>query len=337
MSCQENSREQDAATYESPSPETAGVIRGALRSIFRPTTLFRKGAAGKLPMQKVGKLSESASKGIDLVTNIKEAVSHEDSHNTTSASSNKNVFYNLGTKSIAFTKLFIKNTILGTAVFDCYVKLVEYGADMSGANDVGVVAAFADNNGNVPILSYHFFAGAVAGSVHSAVSLIFDSLEFRTLPSFQAARSSALHHSIAHSVLFGFYEVTKRRMVSYYSNVDNAYVDNYLRTEKKIVYFYEVASVALAGGIAGVLQTTVSHYTGMWLHIDGHTSNNNAAQQLEQHCNEKKEIISKLRSKIAYIKQCFQPLPPLRSTVILPFPIMAIAFLAFEFATTDSA
>jgi len=225
---------------------------------------------------------------------------------------------------------------LGTAVFDCYVKLVEYGAEMSGANDVGAaVPAFADTKGNAPILSYHFLAGAVAGSVHSAISLIFDSIEFRTLPSFHAARSSAVHHSIAHSVLFGCYEMTKRHMVSYYSNVDNSYVDNYLRTEKKIVYFYEVASVALAGGIAGVLQCTVSHYTGMWLHIDGHTSNNNLVQQLEHRCDGKKESISKLRSKIASIKQCFQPLPPLRSTVILPFPIMAITFLAFEFAMSN--
>ena len=104
MSCQENTREQDATAYESPSPETAGVIRGALRSIFRPTALFRKGAVGKLPMQKVGKLSESASQGIHLVTNITEAVSHEESQTTTNASSNKNLFYNLGTKSIAFTK-----------------------------------------------------------------------------------------------------------------------------------------------------------------------------------------------------------------------------------------
>ncbi len=239
--------------------------------------------------------------------------------------------------------VFIKNTILGTAVFDAYVELVEVPqpsiiSDSSGGGTTLVAANISSSTRNAPLLSVHFAAGAIAGSLHSVLSLMFNSLESRSLPSLQTIRSSTLHHAVAHSVLFGFYQLTKRRITYYYSSfidTNTSSKDNYLEdktTGKTSVYSYEVASVAIAGGFAGVMQSVCSHYTGMWLHVDDYFQNNiaHSVQNMERH--KHSNIYRKIASRLT---QIFQPLPPLRSTVLIPFPIMAVAFLAFEYGSPD--
>jgi hypothetical protein len=97
--------EQDAAAIvhqSSSSPEAAGVVRGALRSIHRPFTtkdLFRRGAVGRLPVRRVRKITDSASKGLDLVSNITESIGEETPKKTF-----QSFFTNWGSKTVVFAK-----------------------------------------------------------------------------------------------------------------------------------------------------------------------------------------------------------------------------------------
>lgn len=86
----------------SSSPEAAGVVRGALRSIRRPSTtsnLFRRGAVGRLPIRRVRKISDSASKGLDLVSNITESIGEG-----TPKKNFRGFFTDWTAKSVVFTK-----------------------------------------------------------------------------------------------------------------------------------------------------------------------------------------------------------------------------------------
>jgi hypothetical protein len=197
---------------------------------------------------------------------------------------------------------------------------------------------------NAPLLPIHFAAGAIAGSFHSILSLAFNALETRSLPTPQMTRSSTIHHALAHSILFGFYELTKRRIACYYNSYadihnpvrDDCSEDN--KSGKATVYSYEVASVAISGGFAGVMQSVCSHYTGMWLHVDDyvpHNSKYNAVNSAQNEYVEKNKLIMLYRNMATRLAHILQPLPPMRSTVLIPFPIMAVAFLAFEYGSPD--
>jgi hypothetical protein len=90
------------AQQSSSSPEAAGVVRGALRSIRRPSTtsnLFRRGAVGRLPVRRVRKISDSASKGLDLVSNITESIGEGSPKKTF-----RGFFADWTTKSVVFAK-----------------------------------------------------------------------------------------------------------------------------------------------------------------------------------------------------------------------------------------
>jgi hypothetical protein len=247
--------------------------------------------------------------------------------------------------------VFIKNTILGTAVFDSYVKLIEISESSTIQQTTkrnvdstigGVNASSKDGKG--PLLSVHFAAGAIAGSIHSILSLTFNALETRSLPTLQMTRSSTLHHAIAHSVLFGFYELTKRRITfsyNFYPDIHNSVKDDSSEDKKSgkaTVSSYEVASVAIAGGLAGVMQSVCSHYTGMWLHVDDYIPQQStyyAANSVRNKHVHNSKLIMLYRTMSNRIAHILQPLPPIRSTVLIPFPIMAVAFLAFEYGSTD--
>ena len=174
-------------------------------------------------------------------------------------------------------------------------------------------------------VAINFAAGAAAGSVHSVLSLAFDSLEFRSLPALHTAWTTTLHHSIAHSFLFGYYELTKRYLSSYaerfVSIADNS---NDEVDDEEEVNVYEVATSAIAGGVAGVMQYTVSHYTGMWLRVD---TNDVTYYQLDRR---PWSALENSQERINAVKRMFQPLPPLRP-MLITFPIMAVAFVAFEY------
>jgi hypothetical protein len=200
------------------------------------------------------------------------------------------------------------------------------------------------NERSVPLLPIHFAAGAIAGSFHSILSLAFNALETRSLPTPQMARSSTLHHALAHSILFGFYELTKQRITCYSNSCTNSHnpvKDDYSEDKKSgkaTVYSYEVASVAIAGGFAGVMQSVCSHYTGMWLHVDDYVPQNfkyNAVHSARNEYATKNKLIILYRNISTKLAHILQPLPPMRSTVLIPFPIMAVAFLAFEYGSPD--
>jgi hypothetical protein len=199
-------------------------------------------------------------------------------------------------------------------------------------------------DGNGPWLSVHFAAGAIAGSIHSILSLAFNALETRSLPTQQMTRSSTLHHALAHSILFGFYELTKRRITYYYNSypdIHNTVKDDSSEDKKfgrATVSSYEVASVAIAGGLAGVMQSVCSHYTGMWLHVDDYVPQQStyyAVNSVRNKHVDNNKLIMLYRTVSNRISHILQPLPPVRSAVLIPFPIMAVAFLAFEYGSTD--
>jgi hypothetical protein len=63
-----------------------------------------------------------------------------------------------------------------------------------------------------------------------------------------------IHHSLAHSLLFGSYESIKRGILQQVHSMDTQYYGGeYLTT------------FAIAGGIAGQVQFAISHYTEQYL------------------------------------------------------------------------
>lgn len=145
-------------------------------------------------------------------------------------------------------------------------------------------------------LKTHYFAGACGGSVHAVASTFWESLWkpslIRILP------AMTIHHAIAHSVLFGCYETTKRGLLATMSDS---------RKHDEIPYF---ASVTLAGGIAGQIQQVVSTYTEQWLRI---------------------AVVKETPQPFTRHMVRFKATPPTVRSVLFAFPPSAISFVAFEY------
>ena len=163
-------------------------------------------------------------------------------------------------------------------------------------------------------LPQHFFAGGMAGISHSILSLTFEikksdvaASKGRTtnpihlhFPTFRYSSAYITHHSLAHSVLFGSYQTSKRMLI-------NSIPDS-TKDEENNDSIRHIASITLAGGIAGQFQHITSHISEQCLGL----------------VNESKNSTSLLRRlKVA-------SWPSLRST-LLSFPPSAIGFLAFEY------
>ena len=145
-------------------------------------------------------------------------------------------------------------------------------------------------------LSTHFFAGSCGGSVHAVASTCWDSLWqpklIRILP------AMTIHHSIAHSTLFGCYETIKRGLLKEMSES---------RKQDEIPYF---TSVTLAGGMAGSIQHYVSTYTEQWLRI---------------------AVVEDTPQPFTRHMVRFKATPPTMRSVVFAFPPSAISFVAFEY------
>ena len=165
-------------------------------------------------------------------------------------------------------------------------------------------------------LPQHFMAGGLGGALHAILSL---GLEMKVhtkstipqqglnlnitnatimnrfhlqYPTMNYSLSSLFHHSMAHAILFGSYQTTKRMLLSNITLPNNN--NNY--------DISHAAIISTAGGIAGQLQHVTSHLSEQYLGISG-------------------PRVSSFRHLTW---------PTLRST-LLAFPISSIGFVAFEY------
>ena len=235
-------------------------------------------------------------------------------------------------QAITFSRVFAVNTVLGMAVYGTYEGLIDQYASenttfhneqnnglkntmhnfseelMDESNDTMEHAS----------LPQHFLAGSLGGTSHAILSL---GLEMKLLnksaipeqgmtkkpnntlvmnrfhlqyPTMVHSISTVFHHSMAHAILFGSYQTTKRLLLSN----DTLSLSN----DDKYYDISHAAVISTAGGIAGQLQHVASHFSEQYLGISG--------------------------SRAASLRHLTWP--TLRST-LLAFPISSIGFVAFEY------
>lgn len=333
----DNSSSNDSS--QDTSSEAAGVVRGLARSIQgvmrhpgvgslprrpvlkelknmirfpgvgslpRQTTVLKR----RLPVQRVASVSDRLSTGMDLFQTAVEQQIEE-------ASRLKRV--------TTFVKSLVKNTLLGAAVFETYEYMVTYLAppeqscqQMNNKNDHNNDLVDDDVYARASLQS-HFLAGACGGFVHAIPSTFWEQQQqssnvvmmssSRALSQCYYLSAMIIHHSIAHSILFGCYESIKRELVLR----DKQQQPQFRHDE--IPYF---ASVSTAGGLAGQIQHVISHYTEQWLLLVG-AENTTAAP-------------SSSRLVIQLLPRVFVSASPptLRPTLFAFFP-SAISFVAFEY------
>ena len=185
-------------------------------------------------------------------------------------------------------------------------------------------------------LPQHFLAGAMGGAAHAVLSLVFD-MKFGSLPgdvlsstskgtttfhhpllqlisskpihlqvhTLRFSTSSIMHHSLAHSTLFGSYQLTRRLLSSQVHDCNPVDNDNtslgYWNNDS-----IRVATIAVAGGVAGQFQHVISHFSEQLI-LDTSTATS---------------LLRRMRLSSSW--------PTWRSTV-MAFPPSAIGFLAFEY------
>uniref|UniRef100_A0A7R9ZT87 Uncharacterized protein n=1 Tax=Craspedostauros australis TaxID=1486917 RepID=A0A7R9ZT87_9STRA len=222
----------------------------------------------------------------------------------------------------------IKNTILGTVVFEVYEQ--SYGIMQQRWNQEDTSAQHAFET------SHHCIAGAIAGTSHAFLGLAFETMENRALPTFRYTMQSAIHHSLAHTVLFGSYAGVKYLLESMIAKQhQQRSATTSLAGGDEFLMEYQIGITATAGGVSGVVQNTVSHYTGMWLQVE--TTEKTMYQQMLANrtavtaASIDSPAASGSRSIMRSMINSFRPLPPAGQT-LLAFPGMAVAFLAFEYA-----
>ena len=217
----------------------------------------------------------------------------------------------------------VKNALLGAAVFETYEQmLIQLSQDKDPEHDLE-----PDVYSKTSLVE-HFYSGFCAGSVHGALSLTSDAMQtnyqskqsrngprkqFNLYSVWVGRGSYTMHHALSHAVLFSSYEGSKRRM-NFWLNERRKNLhtscSNIDQEEFMIDTVYgDVFAIGIAGGIAGQVQTFVSHYSELW--SDG---------------------MKKKQTNGETFKQSLKkyPLPSARS-IVLSFPASAIGFVAFEF------
>jgi len=133
--------------------------------------------------------------------------------------------------------------------------------------------------------------------------------------------SSILHHSLAHSMLFGSYQFTKRFLFQHYHNFqtfDNGEDDTSVTPNNRDNTITHASIIAVAGGLAGQVQHVTSHFTEQLLALG---EVNNFITSVDNSHN-KMTIYQRLALSASW--------PSWRSTMVA-FPPSAIGFLAFEY------
>jgi hypothetical protein len=133
-------------------------------------------------------------------------------------------------------------------------------------------------------LPQHFFVGGLGGTSHAVLSLALEMKLYRNestpakqeqginskvaklnrfhlqYPTINYSLASVCHHSLAHAILFGSYQTTKRILLSNVSLPDN---------NNNIHDITHATIIATAGGVAGQLQHITSHLSEQYLGISG--------------------------------------------------------------------
>lgn len=239
-----------------------------------------------------------------------------------------------------YQTVLIKNTVFGIAVFETYERIIKYEAtkieprqltsretDVNRSNSScsegqspSSVKIFVNDSYAIAPIRSHFIAGTAAGSVHAVLSYTTDSLAIRSMPTWPFMGRQLLHHSLAHSIMFGTYEWSKRNMLNVF-RVEASLEPTPILENEPSVQSVGIAISGAAGGIAGILQNTISHYTSLWLRIDCSENQPSGILTLST-----KQTTSTWEKALRLLNQ----FPPMRQTMVA-FPSMAIAFIAFEY------
>mgnify|MGYP005848160247 CR=1 FL=1 len=257
-----------------------------------------------VPVKRVAKVTDRMSTGIDLLDTATSSIEEKSSYLQEKEKKRSQQLARVG----AFAKSLVKNTFIGTIVFESYCWLVEscnHQKTISQAKEAdkeGLPSIYKDVFDTVPVW-VHYFAGATAGSLQGLANHIWDTSaatisarKWTVLADLAPLSRSMMQHGISHSVLFGSYESLKRLFLwgILKKNDTDRIAQNTLIEDipqKRIEYFLGAAS---AGGLAGQFQHASSH--------------------ILEH----------------YVPGARLSLPTLRST-LWAFPPSAIAFLAFEY------
>ena len=227
-------------------------------------------------------------------------------------------------KWASFGGNLIKNTLLGTIVFEVYGNTVYYQAALimqGGGSDTTLPQRYGNNLRSqyaVVSTSGHFLSGGAGGFAHSLMTNIFNIFSLRSLPGSGYFGYHILHHSLAHSILFGSYELTKRSLLKF-SSKSLTHERPYAASEMDAFTFSlaepeNLSIVTFSGGIAGVFQNILSQ----------------VAEGLEVDRKCSTSFLTLLRDIKVQVRGCRLSLPTLQSHGVA-FVGTAIAFVAFEY------
>lgn len=346
-------------------PAPSSSARSVARTAARRSRAAHGG--GRVPLKRVARTTDRISTGLDAVSTV---VEQED----VPSARKRWDWVETGRKVTGWVGTLLKNTILGAAVFGTYELGIE---KLVSLEDWPGIQAGGDVFSRVAVWG-HFAVGALAGCTHAILSVMADSTiscarnsslaHLKSAVSASSLPRSILHHSIAHSVLFGSYEMSKRsllqavhaynrqrdesRVVLVANNIidqqeqDEVPDESHLKRKRDeldwdengeaSVRYSHLFAIGAAGGIAGSAQHVISHYTERWMGIAEETepSKPSTANVLTQ----KRKISAtpamekqKKDTKVLLARiRWFHSLPALRPTA-LAFVPSAIGFMAFEY------
>lgn len=201
---------------------------------------------------------------------------------------------------LSFGRVFAVNTLLGMASYGTYEGIIDHIAppeatqskEGNSSNEMGQSNTGAlqpndehDDAMERATLPQHFFVGGLGGTSHAVLSLALEMKLSRNEsalakqeqginskvaklnrfhlqhPTINYSLASICHHSLAHAILFGSYQATKRTLLSNVSLPDNNNNNTHDITHATII--------ATAGGVAGQLQHITSHLSEQYLGISG--------------------------------------------------------------------
>lgn len=248
----------------------AGIVRGVSRSVavsragvgrlpLSPRAVPRNvPVPRRVPVKQVARLTDRMSTGWD----VWDAAASQDS-----------AVQKRRQQLRSFATSLVKNTVLGTIVFETYCWVVAKGEELGASTSAASTATpiYKDVFETTP-LAVHFVAGAAGGSLQGVGGTVWDvtaeSLSKRrlSLASFAGLPKSMVQHSVAHSVLFGSYEACKRCILNNLHHWDADWSSNKptffaappkaLLPHQRVEYF---VGISLAGGVAGQFQHVMSH------------------------------------------------------------------------------
>lgn len=257
----------DATDADDRGCTEAGVIRAAVRSSIN---IYRSILFGsfprRVPLKTVSKITDQVSTAWDAYSVFKG--SHKEATRDIEVQNRPQHKESLGTAGLHKAQLFgqtlrsavphmVKSGFLGTAVFEMYETSKDTLDNALGLDkDVDGEASFSTSR-DVFSLSMTgitgLISGGLAGTCHGLLYVGWE--HARRLINAQHVvanvwTGTALAHSLAHASLFGSFEVLKDALLAI----------THARHEEPLGVFV----VGAAGGLAGLVEETVSHLTPHW-------------------------------------------------------------------------